>query len=272
MPAVPPPLFPPSPDPRAGSRFLPTTPLEPREWPAGLGSIAELVLRASREVQLLAAVTPLDAHRDRARLVRELRAGRRPAPVWAYGPVCHDDTRRALDSAERLLASGEDPLRRLYLDRVRELSIEASLCAAAGTTDLPRWARMRFAQDDPRVARAASKLCASWLAEPLRPADGPIMVSDDADPRSLLSRMRAAVTASQLPFSVVPQPTLAPLAATGERVILVATGRRVHEEDAVRTVLHEIEGHARPRARSLRAALVLFRSGTARGGDDQEGR
>jgi hypothetical protein len=37
-------------------------------------------------------------------------------------------------------------------------------------------------------------------------------------------------------------------------------------------VLHEIEGHARPRTRSLEAESTLFSAGTARGVDDQEGR
>jgi hypothetical protein len=45
----------------------------------------------------------------------------------------------------------------------------------------------------------------------------------------------------------------------------------VLEEDAARTVLHEVEGHARPRARSRDARLALLRVGTARGVDDQEG-
>jgi hypothetical protein len=98
------------------------------------------------------------------------------------------------------------------------------------------------------------------------------MSSDDADPRSLLSRMRAAVGSLRLPFSVVVQPSLAPLAATGEHVILVASGRPVHDDDARRTVLHEIEGHAQPRARSQRSTLALLRAGTARGIDHQEGR
>ncbi len=244
----------------------------PGEWTAGLRSIAELVTRASREVQLLTAVTPVDAHRERARLVRELRAQRRVFPDWAYLPVAHDDLRRALDAAERVLAGSDDPLRRLYLDRIRELSLEASLCAAAGTSDLPRLARQRFDHGDIGIARVASNLCALWLAEPAPAAEGPTIRSDDVDPRLLLSRMRATVSRAELPFDVIAQPTLAPLAATGDRVILVATGRPVHEEDAVRTVLHEVEGHARPRARSLSAPLLLFRVGTAGGGDDQEGR
>jgi hypothetical protein len=84
--------------------------------------------------------------------------------------------------------------------------------------------------------------------------------------------MRQAVGRRRLPFSVVAQPALAPLSATGEQVILVACGRRVREEDAVRTVLHEVEGHACPRARALGAPIAIFRAGTARGTDDQEGR
>jgi hypothetical protein len=83
--------------------------------------------------------------------------------------------------------------------------------------------------------------------------------------------MREAVGRLRLPFTVIATPSLASLAATGERVILVAAGRLVADEDATRTVLHEIEGHARPRARSLQASSGLFRAGTERGVDDQEG-
>jgi hypothetical protein len=99
-----------------------------------------------------------------------------------------------------------------------------------------------------------------------------VLASDDPDPRSLLSRLRAEVGRLRLPFAVVVKPSLAPLAATGDRVILVACGRPTSLEDVERTVLHEIEGHVRPRARALAFAHVLLRAGTARGNDDQEGR
>jgi hypothetical protein len=146
------------------------------------------------------------------------------------------------------------------------------MCAAAGSEHVARLARVRFEPRSPAVVGAASALCAAWLAEPARDAEGTPIASDAPDPRSLLSRMSAAVGRLRLPFTVVAAPWLAPLAATGERVILVATGRQVLEEDALRTVLHEIEGHARPRARSAFAASSHFRVGTARGIDDQEGR
>jgi len=236
-------------------------------------AVARLVLLAAREVKLLASFTPVDAHRERERLVEALRGGQPVSPRWRYAPLAHDDLRRVLDSAERAFADeAETPCDRLYLERLRELSLEAELCAAAGTPQVGKLARQRFAPADVSVARRASGLCASWLDEPVQETSGATMASDEADPRSLLSRMRAEVGRRHLPFKVVTHATLAPLAATGDGVILVAPGRPVTEEDATRTVLHEIEGHACPRARAQDAPLALLRAGTARGADDQEGR
>ncbi|HZU81623.1 MAG TPA: tyrosine/phenylalanine carboxypeptidase domain-containing protein [Polyangiaceae bacterium] len=236
--------------------------------------LERLVVRAAREIQLLAALTPIDACAERARLTAELRAGRRALPRWTYArPALPDDLVRALDSADRRLAGCAEPLIELYRARVRELSVEAALCAAVETDALDRLARERFAPADAAVEREAAELCAGWLDEPpAAPAPERPMSSDDPDPRSLLSRMRAAVGSARLPFAVVVQPALAPLAATGERVILVAAGRPVGEDDAVRTVVHEVEGHARPRARAAHCAVGLVRAATARGTDDQEGR
>lgn len=255
------------------------------EIPQDLAPVDRLVARAAREIQPLATLTPLDVRRERDRLAAELRARGRMAPRWTYVPRPHDELRRALDAAEMILAramttrsslrgASDVRLERLYLDRVRELATEAELCAAAGTPLVATLARRRFASDEPTVAAAASDLCRAWLGHGSASSAAPecLVRSDSSDPRSLISLMRAAVGRLRLPFSVVAAPMLAPLAATGEHVIFVSTERHLSEEDAVRTVLHEIEGHARPRARSLRASSALFRAGTARGADDQEGR
>jgi hypothetical protein len=236
-------------------------------------AVERLVVLASREVQLLASLTPVDAHRERGRLVEALAAGRRAVPRWTYARVTHDDLRRTLDAAERALAEeAETSLDRLYLERLSELSLEAALCAAVGTPQVARLAGQRFAPADADVACEASALCVSWLAEPRPEPPTETVASDDSDPRSLLSRLRAEVGRRHLPFTVVAQPTLAPLAATGDGVILVAPGRPVTDEEATRTVLHEVDGHACPRTRARGATLALFRAGTARGVDDQEGR
>jgi hypothetical protein len=83
--------------------------------------------------------------------------------------------------------------------------------------------------------------------------------------------MREEVSRLGLPFAVVAQPSLSALAATGERHILIAAGRRVTREDVERTVMHEIEAHAIPRTRAAQARLAIFQIGTAHGIDDQEG-
>ena len=187
---------------------------------------AQLVLLAAREVKLLGSLTPVDAHRERARLVAAIQAGREASPRWSYARVAHDDLRRALDAAERALAAeAETSCDRLYLGRLRELSLEAELCAAAGTAALPRLARERFASGDAAVTRQASLLCKSWLDEPAQAAPPETLASDDADPRSLLSRMRAEVGRLHLPFTIVTEASLASLAATGDGVILIAPAR-----------------------------------------------
>jgi hypothetical protein len=241
--------------------------------PGWLGPVERLVVRAAHEVQPLSALTPIDAHRERARMTGELSAGRTPEPRWAYVATSRDDLRRALDAAERTLArDATGAVERLYLERVRELVVESDLCAAAGTPAVAALARERFDARDAGVARAASETAAAWIAARAPRTTSEAIASDSDDPRSLLSRMRAAVGRRRLPFAVVAQATLAPLAATGERTILVAVGRRVTDEDVERTVLHEIDGHALPRARAAGAPLALFAAATARGVDDQEGR
>ncbi|MGH7272792.1 MAG: tyrosine/phenylalanine carboxypeptidase domain-containing protein [Polyangiaceae bacterium] len=253
-----------------------TTPTLRRVDEPALSPILRLIVRASREVKILVALTPANARGERARLTREFGAGRRPTPRWTYEPWRCDrdgELRRALEAAERALGRrASTPIEAVCLARVRELLVEAALCAAVGTLAVERLARARFRPADTRIDRAASALCASWLREAPPAVATALIASESADPRALLSRMREAVRLQKLPFEVVVSPTLAPLAATGDTAIFVASGRQLTEEDANRTVLHEVEGHARPRAVARRAQSALFRAGTARGIDDQEGR
>ncbi|HSY25766.1 MAG TPA: tyrosine/phenylalanine carboxypeptidase domain-containing protein [Polyangiaceae bacterium] len=266
-----------------------------------LAAIERLLVYASRAIVPLAALTPIEARAERERLTGALRAGHALAPRWHYAPPPADDgLRRALDAAESVLARApEGPLDALYVGRIRELALEAALCAAAGTRELGRLATARYAASEagrgtPRGEREpqATALCARWLASSggassgsarAHPSAGTVrraasfatclaLRSDDPHAGSLLQRMRAEVGRLGLPFSVQAAPALAALAATGEDVILVATGRMLTAEVVERTVLHEVHGHAWPRVRARYASSVLFRAGTARGVDEQEGR
>jgi hypothetical protein len=262
-----------------------------------LAAFDRLLVYAARLIVPLSALTPVNAGPERARLVEELRAGRRPRPRWQYAAPPNDDLRRVLGSAERdLVRRVESPLDGLYLERIRELALEAALSAAAGTHEVGRLATLRFAPRREGASGAGgagragaasgaggaggaggaengAELAAAWLREsPPVCTPGALIVSDADDSRSLFARMRAEVGRLGVPFVVRAAPALAALAATGENVILVATGRPLAEEDIARTVLHEVHGHAFPRVRAARATSALFRAGTARGADDQEGR
>jgi hypothetical protein len=82
--------------------------------------------------------------------------------------------------------------------------------------------------------------------------------------------MRAAVGVRRAPFAVHVVDGMQALAATGERAVYVARGRKLSERAARRVALHEVDGHVLPRVRA-ESAHPIFTLGTARGTDDQEG-
>ncbi len=232
-----------------------------------------LLLRAMRETKLLGVATPIDADVERERLARAFTSGQVAWPRWSYRPLEGAGALAgALEALARELEGETSPLGLAYAARARELAREAAMAGAVGTPALGGLARARFTSG-PEAAAVASELSRAWLEEPREaaPSPAPAEVSDSDAPGSLLSRMRQEIGRRRLPFSVVAQRSLLPLAATGERTIWIAAGRPVSHEDVERTVLHEIEGHARPRARAARRSLGLFAVGTARGSDDQEG-
>jgi hypothetical protein len=258
------------------------------EWIKRLdGPMAE----AAREVRLLGSVTPIDAHRERARVVLAFERGEESAPRWEYAKVDRSALMSSLARAEaellritRLESKGAFVrVLEVYEARLRELDLERRVAVAAGDDTIASVARERFANGDRGVRTRASALSAEWLEAHAREAREPTApptpareaksLKSDAgdDPRSLLSRMRQEVGRRRLPFNVVAHAALAPLAATGERTIFVAADRDVTDADVERTILHELDGHAMPRVRAASQALGIFAFGTARGADDQEG-
>lgn len=224
-----------------------------------------------RRVRLLGTMAPRNAPAERARLVAAWEAGREERPRWSYVRADHSDLARALEKeAEALEKEEGTPLALAYAARARELALEAELSSAVGTPQLATLAVKRFGPVDPEIAREASELARAWVsAEP--PAQTDLVSSDGPEPGSLFSLMREAVGRLKLPFTVIVQPALASLAATGERTIVVTSGRMLAADEARRIVMHEVEAHAVPRARAATLDLLLFTVGSARGTDDQEG-
>jgi hypothetical protein len=204
-------------------------------------------------------------------IVASFEAGRPRSPEWTYAPL--DSNRAAalagaLESLAQTLASREpSPLGRAYAARARELALEALVASDVGTATFAARARARFPSDE---RGEAASLAEAWITEVA--IDAPLSCSSDGEePSSLRSRLREEIGKRRLPFRVVVSPSLSALAATGERAVYVAAGRAIARVDVERTVLHELEGHARPRFRASLSSPGLFAIGTARGADDQEG-
>lgn len=226
---------------------------------------------ATRAVRILPAVAPTNAGAERRRLVEAFERGAPSNPRWVYARVDLGRWRHALGAMAEALANDDHPLAPLFAARARELELEARIAEAAGTPALGELARSRFRAHDPRTTREALERARAWADEREDGAPADWLESDAAVEGSLLSRMREEIGARRWPFAVVVAPSLVALAATGDRQIFVAAGRRVTREDVERTVLHELEAHARPRVRAATSKLGILRFGTARGVDDQEG-
>jgi hypothetical protein len=250
---------------------------------------------AAAQIRVIRAVTPANADTERAALEEDFRRGAPRAPTWRYDPLpVPADLPRALEALATFMDK-EPPLGPIYAARARELCLEAAIVDATGTARLTALAQERFLDRSEAAledGRRADELALAWtsdgpssngatssatfadLAEDRRGdvASEPVRTCDENDPRSLVARMSNEVGKRRLAMRVVVQPGMASLAATGDGVILVAANKWLASRAVERTVLHEIEGHALPRARAARAPIGLFAIGTARGIDDQEGR
>jgi hypothetical protein len=192
--------------------------------------------------------------------------------VWSYEPAADESERllRILDGVtNRLRRLGGTPLGALYGARANELHLELEAALAVGTPMFAARARARFGSGPERDQ--ADALASTWCAERDDAEESRRLASDDRDPRSLVSRMRAEVARRHLTFAVRTSPSLTALAAISGDTVWVAEGRELTALDVERTVVHEIEAHALPRSRARTLPVPLFAIGTAGGSDDQEG-
>jgi len=231
--------------------------------------------RAEREIALFERCRPMNSVAEQARVLTAWNSGHEVAPSFVYGkPPDFTGLRRELDRlAKAARAAGS--WGRLYAQRAEELLCEAVAAEALGEPDFASRAAQRYVIDaeEGRVALAwAGAWCAS--ADASRPADaGDLHYSDDErDPASLVSSLRRTIDTLRLPVRVTVSPDLVSAAATADAVIFVRTGLLHSQRQVKRIVVHEIEGHALPRLRARSESLGLFRVGTARGLDDEEGR
>jgi hypothetical protein len=232
---------------------------------------AETLVVAEERINLLSHVAPADVLAEAKRLARDYTSGKalvitRRGDVPALGSVRH--------ALERLRSATEPlgPLGRLYAERADELELEARLVEARGTANFRLLAAERFPEPPLALARA----CDVFVAEAERlvlDESQPLYPSDDPnEPRSLVSRLRLKVRELGLACVVRIARSQLAAAATGTGVVSVRAGMRLTATATERIALHELLGHALPRARARYASPPLLRAGTRGAADDEEGR
>lgn len=231
----------------------------------------DVLTRAVGLVSVIRSATPLNWSTEVARLVATWQRGAPEAPRFAYAPAASIDE-GLLDALQGVVDAGEasrNDLGAAYAARAVELLLEARIQAEVGSPRFRELCTERYAARADEASQAAA-LANTWFAVEPMDVSGRVLSDDAGNPGSLLSLMRAEIGQQRLPFRVIVQEQAA-LASTGDGVVLVAPGRRVTEVAARRTVLHEVYGHVWPQVRAKAEVCALFRIGTARGSDDQEG-
>ncbi len=228
------------------------------------------VLFIERHTALLSRCRPANFAQERARLLAAWCGGRELAPEFTYARATDLSILRHQLQRLELALSGQE-WASLYAARIAELVLETRLVDAVGSAEFVNLSRQRF--QTPFEQGAASLLAHQWVTalHDVR-AEEEYAISDDAsDPHSLISRIRVWVGRQRLPFRVEVSADLVSLAATGEDFIVVAQNRRLTKVDVERVAVHEVLGHALPRARARGEPEVLFVVGAAGGSDLQEG-
>lgn len=231
--------------------------------------------RAEQTIRLLDRLVPENLASERERLVRAHLAGRAAEPRFVYRQAPEVEVLRSFLSSLASTVFGLGALGQLYAERARELELEAALVSARGTPEFLTLSRERHVFDSGQAECDA--LVGAWLREsPSEPESelyaAPVRVDDEADPRSLLSLLRARIGALRVPVRVELRPGLSSVAAAGDGFVVVRPEARLSPREAERIACHELIAHVLPRLCARREALGIYRVGCRGAGDEEEGR
>lgn len=237
-----------------------------------LARVAALLGWADRSIALLDRCRPSNAASE-ARRTSELWAQKQPAnPAWIYAPPPDFGPLRAELASVASQLDGGDEVEALYAGRADELEIEARIAEAIGGVRFRELARHRYPVPPGKIARDRARAWACLEGERAVGEHEAIRSDARSDSRSLLSQMLAEVALRRLPVAVLLKADLQSVAATTAESVLVKPGVLLSPQEARRIVVHELIGHMLPRVSARSAQLALFRVGSARAADDEEGR
>jgi hypothetical protein len=246
----------------------PTGPLTPR-----LSDLDRLLTCAEQRTALLWRCGPTNLRSELARIESAWRSGVKASPKFVYRRRYDFSAFRAaleqvMEHADEAGAWGS-----LYAERARELDQEAALAEVIGSPAFAERASARFPVESGEHGERAALWARHWAELAGADEPGPRHRSDDLrDPDSLISAMYGAIGECRLAWRVEVREELECAALTADRVVVVRAGLFHAANDVRRIVVHELFGHVLPRERAEREPAGLFRVGSARSSEDEEGR
>jgi hypothetical protein len=230
----------------------------------------ELLRRAEAEIRLIDRAEPRNAPAEREALIHDWGSGKRRAPRFEYAARPELGSLRAALSGAASVMAGFGPLGATYAARALELECEAQAAELIGLPEFLTACVRRYPPDRSSAGEAADACAVRWILAPDEPKAKLHRSDDHADPGSLVCALERATEG--LPVRVWVRPNQIAAAAVGEGFIALRPGLWHSRASVLRIVVHEVEGHVRPRVAAQREALAVFRVGAAQSGDDEEGR
>jgi hypothetical protein len=240
-----------------------------------LDSAGLALLSVEETIALIERATPANARAEVERLSQAAAANRRLRPAFVYERAPDlGALRRGLETLARDV-SGQGRLGALYAARAEELELEARMVEHVGTPSFQPLAARRFREPSvalsPRV-NAFVEVALAGTAPAVDELRETRASDDERSPASLVSQLRRRAAELALSIRVEIRPRQLATAATGWGVVGVRPGVLLSADTTSRIALHELLGHALPRARSVHAPFTLLRSGTHGSIEHEEGR
>jgi hypothetical protein len=233
---------------------------------------AETLLEAEQAIALVGRASPSNAAEQLSRFARAYDLGdERKLQLPARPPLDLSATRRALSRlAERAVTLGVYGA--LHAARALELELEARLAENLDQPGFHLLAAERFPAPSGELAAACDAFVEAAVALAPVATERPHRSDDRADSGSLVRRLERAARELSLPLRVEVRSGQFATAATGEGFVAVRPFVQLSAAVSERITLHELLGHALPRARARTQPLTFLRAGSAGASDDEEGR
>jgi hypothetical protein len=227
-----------------------------------------------KRARLLSAIRPLNWQEERTRIFRLAERKQYVSPKWAYFAPS-DELRGLIRESEDLVARANEVDAVDLSARAHELLVETKLAVSPGTPAFAALARQRFVVNAPWLAarKAIHHVRNQWIAERFEFDELRGQGREPSVPWYGSARVVGAAAAVfaelEVSFEVELSRAITARAATSDDCVYVRDGLQLRGPEVEQIVVHEVFGHALPRASARGDARRMVGPAFAR--DTQEG-